>query len=100
MIVPFQVKPSSKVLIAGCGGGFDVLAAGFPVGRYLERQGHTVFYSSYTFTHLSKIENAETMERFPHQVRVIGHNSTGPKYFPEKYLCEWYAGKNDPRIPI
>jgi hypothetical protein len=44
-VVPFELKPRCNVLISGCDGGFDFFC-GTPVGLALERQGHSVIYSS------------------------------------------------------
>src|SRR6056297_502186 len=88
MIIPFNIKPSSNVLIAGCGGGFDVLAAGFPIGRALEKQGHKVVYSSYSFTNLASVHDYEKINS---ECILINHNSTCDfQYFPEKFMCSWY----------
>lgn len=60
-MIPIELKPHCNILIAGCGGGFDVIAAGFPVGLALEKQGHHVVYSSYSFTRLTEVRHAESI---------------------------------------
>lgn len=89
MIVPItDIAPGSRVLIAGCGGGYDIVAAGFPIGRALEQRGHHVVYSSYTFSRLRRIEGCDKLaDSF---VRIDRSSTLADTYFPEKHLCEWY----------
>jgi hypothetical protein len=91
MIVPFELKPESKVLVSGCGGGFDVVAA-LPIGLALEKAGHEVVYSSFSF---SSVPLAEKIKWITDKLMLVDGESALAKsrYFPEKYLCEWYHQK-------
>ncbi|MDY6994907.1 MAG: DUF1152 domain-containing protein [Pseudomonadota bacterium] len=90
-MVPIELKPHSNILIAGCGGGFDVIAAGVPIGLALEKLGHNVIYSSYSFTRLAQVIDAESISINSIQLLLIDAETQGPQaYFPEKYLAQWY----------
>lgn len=91
MIIPFDLKPGSRVLVSGCGGGFDVVAA-LPIGLALEKAGHEVVYSSFSF---SSVPLAENISWITNKLMLVDRKSvlTKARYFPEKYLCEWYHHK-------
>lgn len=112
MIIPFSLKKGSTVLISGCGGGFDIVA-GIPLALELEKMGHKIIFSSYSFTRLNEVENALT---FPNGIKLVDANSTLQRlkfennvyftedesipvdeYFPEKYMCEWYKNQGKPK---
>jgi hypothetical protein len=97
-IVPFGLKPGSRVLISGCGGGFDFFC-GTPVGLALEKQGHGVVYSSYSFSNLGSIRNPDTLgAAFIVDEKSEQEDSSG--YFPEKFFCQWYAGTRARRARV
>jgi hypothetical protein len=52
-MIPFinRLEKSQNVLIAGCGGGFDVFA-GVPLGQHLKARGMSVAFASFSFTNL------------------------------------------------
>lgn len=105
MIVPFGIKKNSTVFIAGCGGGFDVLSAGFPIGLALEKRGHRVVYGSYTFTNLSFVKNFERIKNPNGKIgsicsKVDRHSICENSYFPEKYLSEWHFEHRNMEMPV
>ena len=92
MIVPLLLKKHSNVLISGCGGGFDFFC-GSPIGLELEKRGHKVVYSSYSF---SGLHNVISSNKIADTVTIVDEKSKMKddelmsKYFPEKFFCEWY----------
>ena len=91
-IVPLLLKKHSNVLISGCGGGFDFFC-GSPIGLELEKRGHKVVYSSYSF---SGLHNVISSNKIADTVTIVDEKSKMKddelmsKYFPEKFFCEWY----------
>ena len=74
-------------VVAGAGGGYDVVCA-LPIALALREAGHTVHFASYSFTNLEEV--GETRQPLPHLYRVTSV-STAPQngYFPEGYLAQW-----------
>ena len=46
-----RLAHSHRVLLAGCGGGYDVASA-IPLWHYLRAQGKTVVFANLSFTQL------------------------------------------------
>ena len=92
--LPFleELKASRRVLLAGAGGGFDVVA-GVPLVDYLRAQGKEVFLASLSFSELTKSK----ARSFGHNVvEVVPDCGGDEEYFPERYLSEWYAQRGQP----
>jgi len=87
-----RLEPARRVLIAGAGGGFDVFA-GLPLYFALREAGKEVFLANLTFTYLGGTE-CEWLA--PGLARVDARTQGEPRYFPEKYLCEWLETQADP----
>lgn len=53
-MIPFlqRLAKARRVLIAGCGGGFDVFA-GIPIAQHLTVAGKAVTLANYSFTNLA-----------------------------------------------
>lgn len=97
MNLPLELT-QKRILLAGAGGGFDVLA-GLPVGLQLEKQGNQVFYANYSFTHLAAVNGAETI--CEGCLKVSGQAQlTDGDYFPEKHLAQWLAEQNHPHPEV
>lgn len=94
-IVPFDLSPSSTVLIAGAGGGFDFLC-GLPIALELEKAGHKTHIGSYSFTNLKSVENGKW-----HGDNLLEINSgcslKEGAYFPELHLARWFKKNGDER---
>ena len=87
-MIPFlqRLGASSRVLVAGCGGGFDVFA-GVPIAQHLMALDKRVTLASLSFTDLPRCGGqriGETMWR-------VDQQSAELPYFPEKWLGEWLA---------
>ncbi|WP_177198131.1 DUF1152 domain-containing protein [Nitrosomonas communis] len=91
-VVPFDLPEQSRVLMAGAGGGFDVVC-GMPIVFELAARGHKVFLANYSFTDLRKVSGASWL--MPNLLE-IGSNAASPEwYFPELYVTRWYANRNE-----
>ncbi|MBN9416308.1 MAG: DUF1152 domain-containing protein [Candidatus Eremiobacteraeota bacterium] len=80
------LEPCQRILIAGAGGGFDVVA-GVPLYEYLRAQGKQVWLASLSFSELSK---ARGRKRGTYILEVDADSGGDEDYFPERYLSEWF----------
>jgi hypothetical protein len=91
-----RLADSSRILIAGAGGGYDVYS-GVPLYAALRAAGKEVHLANLTFTHLG-----DTTARFlaPQLARVDRFTRGAERYFPEHSLCEVLAaaGHEDPIV--
>jgi hypothetical protein len=89
-MIPFldRLEKAKRILIAGCGGGFD-LFAGIPVAEYLTSRGKDVTLANYSFTNLWLCGG----ERVAATMWRVDRHSDEIPYFPEKWLAEWLAGR-------
>ena len=76
-----------RVLLAGCGGGYDVLGA-IPLAHQLRARGVAVELASFSFSYLNALE-AERDEWFPNLYAVGGAAATEDAYCPEAWLARW-----------
>ncbi len=84
-----RLAPGSRVLVAGMGGGYDVVC-GLPLFLALERLGCSAHLASFSSTPLNDIENAV---RHTETLWEITAQSARPSYFPEGWLARWLAGR-------
>jgi hypothetical protein len=77
-------KRQRNILVAGCGGGFDVFA-GVPLAQHLITMGRNVVFANFSFTNLWLCGGEQIT---PTMWRVDQESSEIP-YFPEKWLAEW-----------
>ncbi len=94
--LPFLEKMASsqRILIAGCGGGFDVYC-GVPFFRGMIAAGKNVVAANLSFTALTRCggeQIAEALWRVDRQADEL-------PYFPESWLCEWLRRQNM-EIPV
>jgi hypothetical protein len=89
-MIPFlaTLAKAERILIAGCGGGFDVFA-GVPVAEQLMSAGKHVTLANFSFTNLW-LCGGEPIT--PTTWRVDEQSAELP-YFPEKWLGEWLAAR-------
>lgn len=75
-------------LVAGCGGGYDVVCA-LPVALALHQAGQPFCLTSYSFSELKQVQGAEALD--PLCLRVDRHCQPPPEgYCPEIHLCRWW----------
>lgn len=83
-----------RVLIAGCGGGFDVFA-GVPIALRLARLDKEIVLANLSFTNLWMCGE----DRLTPITWRVGEQSKELPYFPEKWLAEW-LGRRGLQPPI
>jgi hypothetical protein len=83
-----RIEPSRNILIAGCGGGFDVFA-GIPLAHHLWRMGKSVAFANFSFTNLWMCGG----ERVAPNLWRVDRQASEIPYFPEKWLAEWLAAR-------
>ncbi len=91
-----QLKPKSRVLVAGAGGGYDVVC-GLPLFLALESAGHAPYLASLSSTPLNDIldapQHAETLWE-------ITADSSRPSYFPEGWLARWFRERRNRNLSV
>lgn len=90
-----RLEPSRRVLVAGAGGGFDVLS-GLPIAFALRRLGKTVHLANLTFTYLG----ATSARQLEPNLHVVDRETVSDeRYFPERHLATWLKEhREDDRI--
>src|SRR5262245_38583406 len=85
-----------RVLLAGCGGGYDVLGA-IPLAHQLRARGIVVELASLSFSYLNALEAARDVQQ-PNLYAVTANAGTGRLYCPEAWLAKWldteYGGEH------
>lgn len=89
-----RLAPSRRVLLAGAGGGFDLLA-GLPLHAHLRAEGKEVFLASLSFSELKRASGTWLGS----VLEVLPEAGGDPNYFPERYLSEWFASRGE-RVPV
>jgi len=95
-MLPFfnRLEKSTRILVAGCGGGFDVFA-GVPIAQHLLAMGKSVVFANFSFSNLWLCGG----ERITPTMWRVDQASNEMPYFPEKWLAEWLSA-NGQAIPI
>jgi hypothetical protein len=93
-MIPFlsTLERAERILIAGCGGGFDVFA-GVPIAQQAMRAGKQVIFANFSFTNLFLCSG----ERVTPTTWRVDEQSDDIPYFPERWLAEWLAARG--RVP-
>jgi len=89
----FQILKSSKsILIAGCGGGYDVMS-GLPLYFNFKKQGKEVYLANLSFTPLHQLTNTFYCTNCVKVDSRLKVKKEHPSYFPEYYLSKWFKEK-------
>lgn len=90
-----KLKNSKNILLIGIGGGFDFLQ-GVPVYEKLHNLGKNIVWANLSFS------DVHILDEYNKFVIVDAYTKNIPvsKYFPEKYLCEWYLKEHDRYLSI
>lgn len=78
-----------RVLVAGCGGGYDVLGA-VPLRHALRATGKEVHLASLSFAYLNGLAHAVQDERVPNLYAVGAAAATPRAYCPEAHLADFF----------
>ncbi|HEX7704312.1 MAG TPA: DUF1152 domain-containing protein [Kofleriaceae bacterium] len=76
-----------RILLAGCGGGYDVLGA-IPLAHALRAEGREVHFASLSFSYLNGLDAAQDPEH-PNLYAVTAAARSEHKYCPEAWLAHW-----------
>lgn len=94
---------SKNILVAGCGGGFDVFC-GLPIYFTLRDMGKNVHLANYSFSSLEIARHyCNTIsldEDFLEGATANIPNDLQLGYYPEGYLSKWFSEVEDEDIPI
>lgn len=94
------LTPSHSVLIAGCGGGYDVMS-GLPLYFALKAQGKRVHLANLSFTNLSRLAREAKYCDMCYKVTAELHVPAGGGfYFPEHYLSCWFKKRFSGDVPV
>jgi hypothetical protein len=96
MRIPFfdVLMKSERILLAGCGGGFDVVN-GVPLLVWAKENGKEVVVANLSFSKLPRL----CTERVGSAGWIVDRNTGIDDYIPEKYLAEWLGSRGlDPFI--
>ncbi len=92
MKIPFfdKLNNAEKVLIAGAGGGYDMVS-GMPLYSYLRGQGKAVVLANLSFSQLDLTNNRLVMPN----LYEITDKSEHVRYFPEKHVRDWLIERGE-----
>lgn len=88
------LAPGSRVLLAGAGGGYDVMGA-VPLLVELEAQGCAVHLASLSFTRLEALPGVERVR--PGLFAVSADCAATDVYCPEAWLADWWSRRTGRR---
>lgn len=77
-----------RILLAGCGGGYDVLGA-IPLLHELRPRCEAVELASLSFAYLNGLEHARQDAEHPNLYAVDARAATERAYCPEAWLARW-----------
>ncbi|KAL6053874.1 hypothetical protein QOT17_017734 [Balamuthia mandrillaris] len=102
------LKDCESVLLAGCGGGYDVFS-GLPLYFALQKMGKKVHLANLCFTDLALVTGKRfadicievTADTVRENVRNYSENFERVEYyFPELYLSKWFRQHEQQEVPI
>lgn len=93
------LESSRRVLLAGCGGGYDILGA-VPIAHELQAAGKHVELASLSFTRLDRLSGHEPVAEVPHLFRASAAAATTAAYCPEACLSAWLTSRVNGEVPI
>src|SRR4051812_25155867 len=82
------IRNAKRVLLAGCGGGYDVFGA-VPILVELMDAGKEVHLANLSFTSLADLDGALQQPGFPTLYEVPSSAATARAYCPEAWLARW-----------
>ncbi|MEV0349305.1 hypothetical protein AB0H88_26305 [Nonomuraea sp. NPDC050680] len=88
-----RLERSSRILVAGAGGGLDVYA-GLPLALSLREAGKEVHLANLSFSHLDALDLDVWL--FEDVAEIRPDTTTRDWYFPEGCLARWLATHGQP----
>jgi hypothetical protein len=88
-----KLGPARRVLVAGCGGGYDVLGA-VPLRHALRAAGIDVHLASLSFCYLNGLANAEQDAAVPNLYAVGANAATTRAFCPEAHLAAFLDARD------
>lgn len=88
-----------SVLLAGAGGGYDVLGA-VPLYCELRAAGKQAHLASLSFTALRELAGAQPVSSPPHLYEITGAAASASVYCPEAWLARWLSERFGDPIPV
>ena len=86
-----RLENARRILLAGAGGGYDIFC-GLPLYFALNAMGKQVFLGNLTFSFTENVEGNRPSDAV---LEVTSDSVSANPYFPEKYLCEWFAERGE-----
>lgn len=93
------LQNSQRVLLAGAGGGYDVLGA-IPLRADLLAAGKNVHLASLSFCSLQELEGALRHSVHSNLYEVYSDAATQDVYCPEAWLASWLENSTSQRQPV
>jgi hypothetical protein len=90
-----ELASARHVLVAGCGGGYDVFS-GLPLYFALQDRGYRVSLANLSF---SALTTSDAEQLTPASWRVTADSQLEGSYFPEKHLAAWFRGRGE-EVPV
>lgn len=92
MQIPFfqKIQQGQRFLLAGCGGGYDVMTA-IPLYFYLWSLGKEVIFANLSFTDLPQANCDEVFD----YCYLVNEKAKNLAYFPEKLLFDWLKNQGE-----
>lgn len=90
------LQEAQTVLIAGAGGGYDIFG-GLPLYFALRGAGKTVHLANLSFSHIYATNGRRIG---PALVEVTHETEGSTRYFPEGFLCRWFAKERGEEVPV
>jgi hypothetical protein len=82
------IGDARRVILAGCGGGYDIFGA-VPLMVELLEEGREVFLASLSFCYLNGLDGAIQNPNVPNMYEVPGSAAVQNVYCPEAWLSKW-----------
>src|SRR5262249_31772065 len=93
------LKGRRRVMLAGCGGGYDVFGA-VPLLGPLRDAGHEVHFASLSFCYLNGLDGARQHNQLPNLYVVAAEAATERTYCPEAWLARFLLDRLGQRFDI
>jgi hypothetical protein len=94
-----RLAGARRVLLAGCGGGYDVLGA-VPLLAALDDGQREIHLASLSFCYLNGLDGARQQPALPNLYEVPATAATADAYCPEAWLARWLEERRGRRQSV